>query len=88
MMKLAILSATIAAATAFAPSGSISSHSALHSTPTPTEEVETVAAAEDIPADIPQPVAVAAINGWVPDETANCYGLPGAVAPSSSLPAK
>ena len=74
-MKLAILSTAIAATTAFAPTTTHSSKTvALQST---TEEVA------DIPADIPQPTpAVAAINGWVPDETAKCYGLPGSVAPT------
>jgi hypothetical protein len=76
MMKLAILSTTIAVTAAFAP---ISSHSASKSSLCSTPEEGT----SDIPADIPQPApAVRAINGWVPDETANCYGLPGAVAPT------
>lgn len=89
MMKLAILSSAIAATAAFAPAGTtVSSRSALRSSveDAVAEPVvaETDAPAADIPADIPQPapVAVAAINGWVPDETANCYGLPGAVAPT------
>eukprot|EP00579_Thalassiosira_antarctica_P023065 CAMPEP_0201989072 /NCGR_PEP_ID=MMETSP0904-20121228/92661_1 /ASSEMBLY_ACC=CAM_ASM_000553 /TAXON_ID=420261 /ORGANISM="Thalassiosira antarctica, Strain CCMP982" /LENGTH=350 /DNA_ID=CAMNT_0048543275 /DNA_START=21 /DNA_END=1073 /DNA_ORIENTATION=- len=76
MMKLAILSTTIAVTAAFAP---ISSHSAAKSSLCSTPEEDT----SDIPADIPQPVpAVRPINGWVPDETAKCYGLPGAVAPT------
>merc|ERR1712037_928197 len=37
----------------------------------------------DVPADIPQsPDPVAPINGWVPDESLPCFGLPGAVAPT------
>jgi len=81
MMKLAVLSATIAATAAFAPSTSHSAKSALYSTP--EEEVVSAVEVEEIPADIPQPApVVAAINGWVPDETAPCYGLPGAVAPT------
>mmetsp|Transcript_9808 Transcript_9808/g.21257 ORF Transcript_9808/g.21257 Transcript_9808/m.21257 type:complete len:262 (+) Transcript_9808:262-1047(+) len=78
MMKLAILSTTVAATAAFAPiSSHTASQSALYST---TEEAIST---EDIPADIPQPIpAVAAINGWVPDESMKCYGLPGAVAPT------
>ena len=83
-MKLAILASTIAATAAFAP---IATHSATKSAlfSTPTEEVveEAVASIADIPADIPQPApAVAPINGWVPDESLKCYGLPGAVAPT------
>jgi len=76
-MKLAILSSAIAATAAFAPVSTYSAKSALRSTPEPEE------ATSEIPADIPVPVpAVVAINGWVPDDTAKCYGLPGAVAPT------
>ena len=79
MMKLAILSTTVAVTAAFAPSATYSPKSALHSTP----EETVVDTSADIPADIPQPApAVAAINGWVADETKPCYGLPGAVAPT------
>jgi hypothetical protein len=75
-MKLAILSATIGAACAFAPSAplatktSISMSEAAIEPPMPEDPVE-------------EPVvpAVAPINGWVPDESLPCYGLPGAVAP-------
>ena len=77
-MKLAILSATIGAACAFAPSSSVVSESALRmSEPETVTEVpveEPVAAAPAVP-------AVAAINGWVPDKAQPCYGLPGAIAP-------
>ncbi len=76
-MKLAILSATIGAACAFAPSAVSSGRSALSMSetavepPMPEEPVEV------------EPVvpAVAPINGWVPDESLPLYGLPGAVAP-------
>ena len=76
-LSLAILSATIATAAAFAPSGSVSSSSALRmSEPEPVEAVEAVEAT-------PEPVvpAVAPINGWVPDDALPCYGLPGAISP-------
>ena len=82
MMKLAILSTAIAATAAFAPTTTHYSSKtlALQST---TEEGAADIEVADIPADIPQPTpAVAAINGWVPDETAKCYGLPGSVAPT------
>jgi len=80
MMKLAILSSAIAAATAFAPVSTVTSNSALRSTP---EEAPVDIPAE-VPVAIPEPIvpAVVAINGWVPDESAPCYGLPGAVAPT------
>lgn len=77
MMKLVVLSSAIAATTAFtSPS--------IHSRPTvavrSTEnEQETIAV--DEPAAVAVPV-VAPINGWVPDESLPCFGLPGALAPT------
>jgi len=76
MVKLAILSAAVAATTAFAPSGHSATKSALYSTL--TEEVA-VGEGEAATTDIP---AVKPINGWVPDESLPCFGLPGAVAPT------
>jgi len=67
-MKLAILSATIGAACAFTPSTSSIGASSLRMSET-TEEV------------VPAVPLVAAINGWVPDASLPCYGLPGAVSP-------
>ena len=77
-MKLAILSATIGAACAFAPSTSVVNKSALR-----MSEPETVAevAVEEPVAAAPAVAAVAPINGWVPDESKPCYGLPGAIGP-------
>merc|ERR1712127_346499 len=64
-----------------APSERLTGPSALFSTP--TEEIIAEADVADIPADIPQPApAVKPINGWVPDDSLACYGLPGAVAPT------
>lgn len=80
-MKLAILSATIGAASAFAPSASVSSVSvgplAMSSEVEETSIPEDAVVAEGIPA-VP---AVAAINGWIPDASVACYGLPGAISP-------
>jgi len=77
MMKLAILTSTIAAATAFAPMGNPPS-STITSLRSSNEGVV------DIPADIPQPSTpvVSPINGWVPEDSRPCYGLPGIVAPT------
>ena len=74
MMKLVILTATVAAASAFAPVQTRQS--------TPSMRSATGEAAADIPADIPQPPVVVPINGWVPDDSKPCYGLPGVVAPT------
>ena len=71
-MKLAILSATLGAACAFAPAGiSSERRSALFMSEAAVEQT------------IEEPVVptVAPINGWVPDESLPMYGLPGAVAP-------
>ena len=74
-MKLGIIASTIATSAAFAPTTTYSTKSALHSTPEETA---------DIPADIAQPTpAIQEVgNGWTPDESLPCYGLPGVVAPT------
>lgn len=70
-MKLAILSATIGAACAFAPSASLTASTSLRmSTEMPEEE-----------STIPAEPVIAPINGWVPDAALPCYGLPGAISP-------
>eukprot|EP00567_Pseudictyota_dubia_P018516 CAMPEP_0197434460 /NCGR_PEP_ID=MMETSP1175-20131217/2181_1 /TAXON_ID=1003142 /ORGANISM="Triceratium dubium, Strain CCMP147" /LENGTH=250 /DNA_ID=CAMNT_0042963181 /DNA_START=9 /DNA_END=761 /DNA_ORIENTATION=+ len=84
-MKLAILSATISAACAFSPSVHKASSTTAHRmSEAPTEEavstepVDIEAATPEVAVAAP---TVAAINGWVPDETKPLYGLPGAIAP-------
>ena len=77
-MKLAILSATIGAACAFAPSTSVVNESALRMS---EPEIVNEISVEDAVPVAPAVVAVAPINGWVPDESKPCYGLPGAVSP-------
>mmetsp|Transcript_14515 Transcript_14515/g.21431 ORF Transcript_14515/g.21431 Transcript_14515/m.21431 type:complete len:259 (+) Transcript_14515:194-970(+) len=75
-MKAVFLSATLATVAAFAPAPATETTFALRSTE-PAEEVEIAVA--DVTPIAP---SVAAINGWVPDEFAPCYGLPGAIAPT------
>jgi len=70
-MKLAIISATISAACAFTQSTSRSARMPIHMSETASDEV----------ADVPVIPTVAPINGWVPDESLPCYGLPGAISP-------
>ena len=79
-MKLAILSVTAGVACAFSPSASNSVRTSLSMSETTDSPVSEASVEE--PA-VPEPAvpAVAPINGWVPDETLPCYGLPGAVAP-------
>ena len=79
-------------ASAFAPTKtSIGSTIALHDTtettePVATEEVNGEPNMENSPftsASVsPVSSSVAAINGWVPDDTKPCFGLPGALAPT------
>jgi Chlorophyll A-B binding protein len=64
---LALLCASAGTASAFAPASSVSSRSALFST------------TEGAVDNTPPPVAP--INGWVPDSSKPCYGLPGAISP-------
>jgi len=77
-MKLAILSATIGAACAFAPSSTLKS-SALRMTETVSEAVEEVSS-EAVVEEAPKSTVVA-LNGWIPDESLPCYGFPGAISP-------
>lgn len=79
-MKLAILSAAIAGASAFAPSTSAPHFTALRMSET-VEEAAPVAAVETTEAAMPEQELVAPLNYWVPDESLPLYGLPGAVAP-------
>jgi len=71
-MKLAIIASIAASATAFAPSSTIGSSSALRMSEEVAIEEETVVISEP---------AVAPINGWVADSSKPCYGLPGAISP-------
>jgi len=74
-MKLAIISATIGAASAFSPSTITSTQTALCMSESVVETPITEEPAE------PEVPAIAPINGWLPDETLPCYGLPGAISP-------
>ena len=75
-MKLAILSTTVAAACAFAPTAPLTSQTALS-----MSEAAVEPPMPEDPVEEPVVPTVAPINGWVPDESLPCYGLPGAVAP-------
>jgi len=78
-MKLAILSATIGAACAFAPSSTPAVSMSLRMSEVETTETNGV---ETAPVEaVPVVPVVAPINGWVPDEALPCYGLPGAISP-------
>lgn len=66
-MKLALLTTSLAAVSAFAPSTQKSIVSKLQSTPEQAEEAP----------------SAFSINGWVADETAPCYGLPGSLPPTA-----
>merc|ERR1712032_1692733 len=78
-MKLAILSATIGAACAFTtPNAAPQRVTSLRMSETTSDAASSTpndaAPQEEVP-------AVKPINGWVPDKSLPCYGLPGAVAP-------
>lgn len=95
-MKLVILSATLGAAyAAFAPSSSSTNNmvaarsqrmtsSSLSMSEAPEEVQQPVGMMDDPKVEVPAAAAdvtTIAINGWVPDNTLPCYGLPGATAP-------
>jgi len=75
-MKLAILSASIGAAMAFTnPTNLATSSSSLFMSD--SNDAATTGGEEAVEA----PPVVAPINGWVPDKSLPCYGLPGAISP-------
>jgi len=75
-MKFAILTATtIGAACAFTPSTKVT-------TTTTTSSSKTARYMSDVTEPVEEEVVkVTPINGWVPDASKPCYGLPGATAP-------
>jgi len=84
-MKLLILSSAIATTAGFAPSTNTAAHfrSALSATTEPEIEAEVPEVLMPIPelsaASAETPIS---INGWTPNESYECFGLPGAVAPT------
>jgi len=60
----------MASASAFAPSANTAARTSLQMSEEAPAEVE-----------VPEVPKVAPINGWVPDESKPCFGLPGAIAP-------
>jgi len=78
-MKLALFAAAVVGTSAFAPSATVGTSSALLMSEPANEE----AATEPIVADQVQELtpAVVAINGWSADASAPCYGLPGSSSP-------
>lgn len=94
-MKLLLLSSIMGASTAFAPAATTSANTALRmSTEQQDSEPDVLYSVlsevpgeqEPLPAtsfspNSPSATAVASINGWVPDDSKPCYGLPGALAP-------
>lgn len=80
-LSLAFLSITTGTVRAFAPS-------AFRSTTSVPLASTTEAVADDVVESSVEPVAVSAvkplgptINGWTPDASKPCYGLPGAIEP-------
>ena len=68
-LSISLLAAIIGGASAFAPSSN-----------TPRSVVVSKMSSESVDADIAGAV-VEPINGWVPDASKPCFGLPGAVSP-------
>jgi len=81
-MKLFILSSLICASWAFAPTATLKGATSLRSSESPVPEEEPVSTEGIEEPVIPAAPVVAPINGWVPDESLPCFGLPGAIAPT------
>ena len=75
-MKLAILIATVGASYAFTPSTSYVTKNTLR-----MAEVDNATPAVESEEPVVEEPVIAPINGWVPDASLPCYGLPGAIAP-------
>ena len=82
MMKLVLLSSAIASATAFAPMSVNTVNTALRSTEEEQQQEDPVTEDQAFVEPVDVVPVVAPINGWVPDESLPCYGLPGVVAPT------
>jgi len=82
MMKLTLISTMVASATAFAPSTPTIYNTALQSSD--IEQDQQVIESPPQPDEIAQPAvpSVQTINGWAPDDSLPCFGLPGVVAPT------
>lgn len=79
-MKIAILSATLGVASAFAPASNVAPSTSLRMSEPETITEEPIVNAEGAVA-VPATPAVTPLNGWVPNASLPCYGLPGAIAP-------
>eukprot|EP00527_Entomoneis_sp_CCMP2396_P002030 CAMPEP_0198141172 /NCGR_PEP_ID=MMETSP1443-20131203/4215_1 /TAXON_ID=186043 /ORGANISM="Entomoneis sp., Strain CCMP2396" /LENGTH=235 /DNA_ID=CAMNT_0043803823 /DNA_START=57 /DNA_END=764 /DNA_ORIENTATION=+ len=71
-LSLTLIAATVGTASAFAPNGASVTSAALRMSEEPSAVEEPVEKAAP---------AIVAINGWVADASAPCYGLPGALSP-------
>jgi len=81
-MKLLLLSSFLTVSSGFAPisTSSFRASNALQATTEPEVEVEVPEVLMPIPELSTQTPLT--LNGWTPDETYECFGLPGAVAPT------
>ena len=84
-MKLVILSATVTAACAFAPSSHVGMQTSLRMSDPETGEETTLLTPEqqEFQGEVTPPARKQiSINGWTPDDSLPCYGLPGVIAPT------
>jgi hypothetical protein len=78
-MKLFVISSIVGAACAFAPVSTQKGATSLRSSDQDTGSFpDLYGKSESSSVD----ATVAPVNGWVPDASKNCYGLPGTVAPT------
>jgi len=84
MGKLVVLSCAVATSAAFAPMSAVTTNTAFRSSSNDQQDFETTPVDTTMKEieSAPEVVAPNPINGWVPDESLPCYGLPGAIAPT------
>jgi len=91
-MKISLLSATVSTAVAFSPSVLRTANVPLYMSTESTDTVEAtevmISASETAAKEITEEAMpdqveeiVTPLNGWIPNKSLPCYGLPGAIAP-------
>mmetsp|Transcript_23707 Transcript_23707/g.54057 ORF Transcript_23707/g.54057 Transcript_23707/m.54057 type:complete len:257 (-) Transcript_23707:168-938(-) len=78
-MKYLLFTSLIGSSCAFAPALTQQRITSRRSSTEPSNDVDTGLSPEESEQVTP---SVAPINGWIPDDSLPCYGLPGAVAPT------
>ena len=79
-MKIALLASAVTSVAAFSPSSSSVDTIAMRSTTSGVEESDIAQPLDEVSTGAAS--AAISINGWTPDESLPCYGLPGSLPPT------